>query len=196
MVVAGGTFFAFAISRSYFEVGGLPNGPLLRSSRSALSVSMKGPPLHPCATWRLRSFRLDRRLAEGTSARLRAAAEPASTPNSRATSFIRCLSSAENSPRAPSACLTSSNAATPGLLHRAGSIDGIAASAAFWSSSSMLNCSRTSALKSPTTACRRAPGECGARPRSRARRPRPAPCRHRGARGSRLRAGPRAGCAT
>ena len=26
MVVAGGTFFAFAISRSYFEVGGLPNG--------------------------------------------------------------------------------------------------------------------------------------------------------------------------
>src|SRR4051794_38072699 len=83
--------------------------------------------------------------AEGTSARLGAAGEPASTPKSRATSFIRFLSSAENSPRAPSACPTSSNAASRVCLS-GGSIAGIAARASFWSTSSMLNCARTSDL--------------------------------------------------
>src|SRR5262245_66381568 len=45
MVVAGGTSFAPAISRSYFEVGGLPNGLVLIALIS-LSVSMEeGSPL-------------------------------------------------------------------------------------------------------------------------------------------------------
>ena len=39
-VVAGGTFFALAISRSYFEVGGLPNGLVAAIEPIALSVSI------------------------------------------------------------------------------------------------------------------------------------------------------------
>src|SRR6478735_10305633 len=45
MVVAGGTFFALAISRSYFEVGGLPNGLVGVIEPIALSVSILGHPL-------------------------------------------------------------------------------------------------------------------------------------------------------
>src|SRR6476660_3662872 len=45
MVVAGGTFFALAISRSYFEVGGLPNGLVGVIEPIALSVSILGLPL-------------------------------------------------------------------------------------------------------------------------------------------------------
>ena len=138
--------FALAISRSYFEVGGLPNGLLPRSSQSALSVSIEVIlRLSRLVDVALMKLSPGRGVGEGTSARLGATSEPASTPNSRATSFIRFLSSAENSPRAPSTCSTSSNAASRVCLS-GGSIDGMAASAAFWSISSMLNCSRTSAL--------------------------------------------------
>src|SRR5262245_19062624 len=54
MVVAGGTSFALAMSRSYFECGGLPNGLLAAISPIWLSVSMKKPPL-PHATAPLRT---------------------------------------------------------------------------------------------------------------------------------------------
>src|SRR5262245_5237750 len=44
MVVAGGTSFALAISRSYFECGGLRNGLLAAIAPIWLSLSMKKPP--------------------------------------------------------------------------------------------------------------------------------------------------------
>ena len=45
MVVAGGTSFALAISRSYFEVGGLPNGLVVLIAPISLSVSIRASPL-------------------------------------------------------------------------------------------------------------------------------------------------------
>src|SRR5262245_62475183 len=54
MVVAGGTSFALAISRSYLEVGGLPNGLLAVIAPISLSASMTTPPL-PRSTAPLRT---------------------------------------------------------------------------------------------------------------------------------------------
>src|SRR5262245_58030976 len=54
IVVAGGTCFALAMSRSYFECGGLPNGLLAAIAPLSLSVSMKRSPL-PHATAPLRT---------------------------------------------------------------------------------------------------------------------------------------------
>jgi hypothetical protein len=45
IVVAGGTRFALAMSRSYFDVGGLPNGLPAAIAPISLSLEMSAPQL-------------------------------------------------------------------------------------------------------------------------------------------------------
>ena len=111
----------------------------------------------------------------GTSARLRAAADPRSTPNSWATSFIRCLSSAENSPRAPQHLLDEFERLAPGSAASGGSIDGIAASAAFLIDQQHVELLAHERLEGRQRHVAVRARECGARSRIRVRRPQPAP---------------------
>src|SRR5262245_6117828 len=131
-VVAAGTCLARAISRSYFEWGGSPSGPIAAmlpmspSSNMTSSItqtpSPRGDASHDalaCA-----SFRVD-----AITVRFGTVVDASSTPNARAIRSMRSLSSAENSPRALMICLMSSYALRR-VSASAGSIEGRAASAA------------------------------------------------------------------
>ena len=128
------------------------------------------------------------------TARLRAGADPRRLRTAGRPARSRSLSSADNSPRALSTCLMSSNALLPRLRRRPEASTGMAASAASVIDQQHVELLAHQRLERPTSGmspC--ALRECAAPPRTRARRPRPAACRHRAARGSTASRSPPAG---
>ena len=128
---------------------------------------------------------------------VRTAPTPASTPNSRATSLQPLVVLAGRARRARSTPRWIRSNALRRVSASAGSIDGMAASAASWSISSMKNCSRTSALnvgKRHVAVSSRRMRRTASKPRSSTAAARHADIEQR--RGSRLRAARRPACAT
>ena len=177
-------FFALAISRSYFEVGGLPKWARCcdranRAVREHLTVTRyrRLPPGYERGLMRL--WLGGGRLSRAQARDWETPANPRRLEQPR--DLVHSLPVLDGEfPRVLSACPTSRTQRWVCLSD--GSIAGIAARASFWSTSSMLNCAhqRLEHRQRMSPCARRIPTPC---PRSRARRRRRAPCRHRGARG-------------